>query len=149
MKYLSLILLVLLSSCFSNKPTRKHKRALRMVARAKNVSPAAFAVDTVHFYDTIVKQEYRFDTVHSFVKHDTVVVHDTEKYTVKYFYDTITDNLSHEIIEKTDTIYIDVPLPVPKLVELSLYQQYKNKAGWLVLIIILAFILIRIFKPPK
>ena len=120
-----------------------------MVARAKNVSPSAFAVDTVHFYDTVPVKEYVFDTIHSFIKHDTVVVMNTDRATLKYFYDTTRKEIYHEVICKTDTVYIDVPLPVPKLVELSLWESYKSKIPWLILSVILAFILIRTLKPPK
>ena len=106
------------------------------------LDPNLFSNDTIKVFDTVVIEKFAFDTVHSFVEHDTVVVMNNEKAVLKYFYDTTRFEIYHEFECKSDTIYREVEVIVEKPPPLIL-KGFKN---WLIVVLIGLFVLVSIVK---
>jgi len=151
MKYL-LIILVFLSACIPPKEVRRHRRAMRKVEKARYISPGSFSLDTVIVFDTIVTKRYAYDTIHSFIQHDTVVVVNDQKAVLKYFYDTTRREIYHEIQCKSDTIIKEIPIEVPILVDPTVVNLIDRVPSWLFIAFfatILILLSLRIWRPPK
>jgi hypothetical protein len=104
-------ILLLMSGCFPSRAKRRSNRAERKVARARELNPAMFATDTITVYDTVLVKSHSYDTIHSFVQHDTVTVINNERAIVKYFYDSTTTEIWHEVECKADTIVRETRVP--------------------------------------
>lgn len=129
---------ILLIGCLPSK----EKRAVRKLEKAMKLDPNLFSNDTIKVFDTVVIEKFAFDTVHSFVEHDTVVVMNNEKAVLKYFYDTTRFEIYHEFECKSDTIYREVEVIVEKPPPLIL-KGFKN---WLIVVLIGLFVLVSIVK---
>lgn len=129
---------ILLIGCLPSK----EKRAVRKLEKAMKLDPNLFSNDTIKVFDTVVIEKFAFDTVHSFVEHDTVVVINNEKAVLKYFYDTTRFEIYHEFECKSDTIYREVEVIVEKPPPLIL-KGFKN---WLIVVLIGLFVLVSIVK---
>jgi hypothetical protein len=71
--------------------------------------------DTIKVIDTVVIESYRIDTLNTFTRHDSVVVFNTDKVYLKYFYDTLRQEIYHEVICRGDTLIREVLVPVDKV----------------------------------
>jgi len=116
------------------------KRLNRIV---KN-NPHLLVKDTIRVVDTIVIDNYSFDTITSIEFHDTVIIENNEKIIARYYYDTIKKEIHHYIECKSDTIVKNRFIPVEKVIiqEQTLWQKY----GSLVIIALIFLIILRVFK---
>jgi hypothetical protein len=109
-KGLLLIFIFLISCNPQNKLNRKVKRAENYAYKHGLVIK-----DTIKVIDTVVIDNYRVDTLNTFTRHDSVVIFNTDKVYLKYFYDTLRQEIYHEIECKGDTIIREVLVPVDKI----------------------------------
>jgi hypothetical protein len=109
-KGLLLILIFLVSCNPQNRLNRKVKRAENYAYKHGLVIK-----DTIKVIDTVVIESYRIDTLNTFTRHDSVVVFNTDKVYLKYFYDTLRQEIYHEVICRGDTLIREVLVPVDKV----------------------------------
>lgn len=123
-RYTEIALLILfLSSC---SPQQRLQRLLK-----KN--PQLIELDTIRVIDTVIIDNYTYDTITNIHLHDSTTVINNEKVILKYFYDTLTREIWHEVQCIGDTVVKEVNIPYEKIVykELSWWEQY----GTIILII--------------
>ena len=106
-----LLILIFLTSC------NPQNRLNRKVKRAENYAYKHGLVikDTIKVIDTVVIESYRIDTISTFTRHDSTVVFNTDKVYLKYFYDTLRQEIYHEVECKGDTLIREVLVPVDKI----------------------------------
>jgi hypothetical protein len=124
-----LILCIFLISC------NPQNRLNRKVKRVENYAYKHGLVikDTIKVVDTVIVDNYRVDTLNTFTRHDSVVVVNNDKVYLKYFYDTLRQEIYHEVECKGDTIIREVLVPVDKVKIIEKDNRYM-----IVLIAILA-----------
>tara|TARA_R110000851_G_scaffold87001_1_gene189436 strand:+ start:2859 stop:3281 length:423 start_codon:yes stop_codon:yes gene_type:complete len=106
-----LIICIFLFSCSpQNRLNRKVKRAENYAYKHGLVIK-----DTIKVVDTVIVQSYIHDTTATFYRHDSTIVVNNEKVFLKYFYDTLRQEIYHEVECKGDTIIRDVLVPVDKI----------------------------------
>jgi len=131
---IQIFLIILIVGC------TPQKRLNRIV---KN-NPHLLVKDTIRVVDTIVIDNYSFDTITSIEFHDTVIIENNEKIIARYYYDTLKKEIHHYIECKSDTIVKNRFIPVEKVIiqEQTLWQKY----GSLVIIALIFLIILRVFK---
>ena len=132
------VLLIVLIGC---SPQKQLNRIIE-----KN--PHLTEVDTVRVVDTVVVNNYLFDTINRIESHDTVIIQNNERVEARYFYDTVRQEIWHEIECKNDTIFQEKLIPVDRVVykELTMYEKYKDVAIIVVCAIVLLFIILVVLK---
>ena len=115
------ILFLLLCLLFSCTPQRRLNRLLTN-------HPELLEKDTIVVRDTVVVQNYNYDTTTIIRLHDTTTVINNERVVLKYYYDTLREIIHHEVECLGDTVYIETLVPIEKAVfrELSWWQKYKE-----------------------
>ena len=110
------------------------KRLNRLITKF----PQLTETDTIIVRDTVVVENYNYDTTTIIRLHDTTVVVNNERVVLKYFYDTLRETIYHDIDCIGDTVYTEKLITVEKAVfkELSWWEKYKD------LIYILAVLLL-------
>lgn len=128
------ILILLLVSC------SPQKRLNRLITK----NPDLIQLDTLIVRDTIVVNSYNYDTITTFKYSDTTIIVNTEKVLAKYYFDTLRQEIWHEIECKEDTIFYEKLVPVEKVVykELSFWEKYQT----LIYILLALFLLLVIYK---
>ncbi len=124
MKYaISIITFLLVFGC---SPQKKLQRLIKK-------HPELIKLDTIIVWDTIIIEDFVVDTITKMEYHDSTVVIDNSKVYLKYFYDTITREIHHEVECLGQEIITEKIVPIEKVViqELTWWQKY----GSLVLII--------------
>lgn len=106
-----IVVILLLTSC------SPQNRLNRKVTRAENYANKHGLVikDTIIVHDTLIVDNYTYDTLETFILHDSVTVINNEKVYLKYFYDTLRQEIYHEVICKGDTIIREIVVPVDKI----------------------------------
>lgn len=135
------ILLLLMFSC------SPQKRLQRLIQHHPELMERDTMIVEVH--DTIFVESSSIDTITQFFHSDTITVINSEKLTLKYFYDTITKNIYHDVLVKTDTIFYqtEIPIEVERVVIKELTWWEKNNQ-WIIFLIVL-FTLGMIFQKIK
>ena len=110
MKGLLLILIFLVSCSPQNRLNRKVKRAENYAYKHGLVIK-----DTVIIHDTLIIDNSTYDTITTFYTHDSTIVYNNDKVYLKYFYDTLRQEIYHEVICKGDTIIREIIVPVDKV----------------------------------
>ena len=110
MKGLILILIFLTSCSPQNRLNRKVKRVENFAYKH-----GLIIKDTIKVIDTVVIDNYRIDTLNTFTVHDSIVVFNNNKVYLKYFYDTLRQEIYHEVICRGDTLIREVLVPVDKV----------------------------------
>jgi hypothetical protein len=132
-----LLILIFLTSCNpENILNRKVKRAENYAYKHGLVIK-----DTIKVIDTVVIESYRIDTISTFTRHDSTVVFNTDKVYLKYFYDTLRQEIYHEVECKGDTIIREMLVPVDKIKVIEKDNRFN-----IILIVILAalfFVILR------
>ena len=130
----SSILLLLLVSC------TPQKRLNRLITKHPNL----IQLDTLIVRDTIIINSYNYDTITTFKYSDTTIIVNTEKVLAKYYFDTLRQEIWHQIECKEDTIFYEKLVPVEKVVykELSFWEKYSL----LIYIALALFVLLIIYK---
>ena len=110
------------------------KRLNRLITKF----PQLTEIDTIIVRDTVVVENYNYDTTTIIRLHDTTTVVNNERLVLKYFYDTLRETIYHEVDCIGDTVYTEKLITVEKAVfkELSWWEKYKD------LIYILAVLLL-------
>ena len=136
MKGLLLILIFLVSCSPQNRLNRKVKRAENYAYKHGLVIK-----DTIKVIDTVVIESYRIDTISTFTRHDSTVVFNTDKVYLKYFYDTLRQEIYHEVECKGDTIIREVLVTVDKIKVIEKDNRYMIIV--IVLLAALFFVILR------
>jgi|TARA_R110001632_G_scaffold13447_8_gene46234 hypothetical protein len=106
-----LIICIFLFSCSpQNRLNRKVKRAENFAYKHGLVIK-----DTIKVIDTVIVDNYIHDTTATFYRHDSTIVVNNEKVFLKYFYDTLRQEIYHEVECKGDTIIREILVPVDKI----------------------------------
>jgi len=123
MRSLSFILiLIFIIAC---SPQKKLNRLIKK-------HPELLTQDTLNLviHDTIYVENVYYDTVTQLSYHDSTIVVNNEKVYLKYFYDTLTREIFHEVTCYGDTVYYtkEIPVIVDKIVikELTWWQKYGS-----------------------
>tara|TARA_R110000868_G_scaffold164303_2_gene396774 strand:- start:317 stop:742 length:426 start_codon:yes stop_codon:yes gene_type:complete len=132
-----LLILIFLTSC---NPQNSLNRKVR---RAENYAYKHGLVikDTIKVIDTVVINNYRIDTLNTFTRHDSTVVFNTDKVYLKYFYDTLRQEIYHEVECRGDTIIREILVPVDKWQVIEKDNRFN-----IILIALLAALLIVILR---
>mgnify|MGYP003113239854 CR=1 FL=1 len=136
-KSISQILIICFLICCSPQ-----KRLNRLVRKY----PQLTQLDTIRIIDTIVIDNFNYDTIETVNYHDTTIIVNNERVEARYFYDTLRQEIYHEITCKSDTIIQDRFIPVEKVIvqEQKTWQKYKPMAIFSIVILIALAILKRI-----
>ena len=132
-----LLILIFLTSC------NPQNRLNRKVKRAENYAYKHGLVikDTIRVIDTVIVDNYIHDTIATFYRHDSITVVNNEKVFLRYFYDTLRQEIYHEIECKGDTIIREVLVPVDKIKVIEKDSRFN-----IILIVLLAalfFVILR------
>ncbi len=117
--YIQIILISLLFICCSPQ-----ERLNRLITKHPELSQK----DTIIVKDTVVVENYNYDTTTIIRLHDTTTVINNERVVLKYYYDTLREIIHHDVECLGDTVYIETLVPVEKAVfrELSWWEKYKE-----------------------
>lgn len=80
------------TSCIGTKSGRDKRRALRKIEKAKKLAPEFFVNDTTLKVVSVTVPEYHTDTIVKIEHHDTTVVINNDRMTVKILRDTIRES---------------------------------------------------------
>ena len=124
-----LILCIFLISC------NPQNRLNRKVKRAENYAYKHGLVikDTIKVVDTVIVESYIHDTTATIIRHDSTIVVNNEKVFLRYFYDTLRQEIYHEVECKGDTIVREVLVPVDKIKVIEKDNRFN-----IILIVLLA-----------
>lgn len=121
------------------------KRLNRLINKYPHLTETS--IDTIFVIDTVIIDNYDTTILSNIIKHDSTIVINNEKVYLKYFYDTLRQEIYHEIECFGDTIIKEkiIPYKVEKVVykELTWWQQYKH------LIIIFALLILALIVLKK
>jgi len=129
-------ILIFICSC---SPQKKLQRLIKK-------HPELLTQDTLNLiiHDTIFVENVLYDTTTQLYFHDSTIVVNNEKVYLKYFYDTLTREIFHEVTCYGDTIFYtkEIPVIVDKVIikELSWWERWKDVIiiiGVLILFLIL------------
>lgn len=115
------ILCLLLCLLFSCTPQRRLNRLLTN-------HPGLLENDTIVVKDTVIIDNYNYDTTTIIKSYDTTTVINNERVILKYYYDTLREVIYHDVECLGDTVYIETLVPIEKAVfrELSWWEKYKE-----------------------
>jgi len=132
-----LIICIFLFSCSpQNRLNRKVKRAENYAYKHGLV-----VKDTIKVLDTVVVESYIHDTTATFYTSDSITVIDNSRVLLKYFYDTLRQEIYHEVECRGDTIIREVVVPVDKIKVID-----KDNRVNIVIMVILAALLFVVLR---
>ena len=132
-----LILCIFFISC------NPQNRLNRKVKRAENYAYKHGLVikDTIKVIDTVIVESYIHDTTATFYTSDSITVIDNSRVLLKYYYDTLRQEIYHEVECRGDTIVREILVPVDKVKVIE-----KDNRFMIILIVLLAalfFVILR------
>ena len=132
-----LLILIFLTSC------NPQNRLKRKVKRAENYAYKHGLVikDTIKVVDTVIVESYIHDTTATFYTHDSITVINNSQVFLRYFYDTLRQEIYHEVECKGDTIIREVLVPVDKIKVIE-----KDNRFMIIIVVLLAalfFVILR------
>jgi len=115
-------------------------RLNRKVKRAENYAYKHGLVikDTIKVVDTVIIESYIHDTTATFYTSDSITVIDNSRVLLKYFYDTLRQEIYHEVECKGDTIVREVLVPVDKIKVI----EKDNRVNIIIIALIAALFLV-------
>jgi hypothetical protein len=118
-------------------------RLNRKVKRAENYAYKHGLVikDTIKVIDTVIIDNYIHDTTSTIIKHDSTIVVNNEKVFLRYFYDTLRQEIYHEVECRGDTIIREVLVPVDKIKVIEKDNRFN-----IILIVILAALFLVVLR---
>ena len=135
--FVTILILVCLISCNpQNSLNRKVKRAENYAYKHGLVIK-----DTIRVIDTVIVDNYIHDTTATFYTSDSITVIDNSRVLLRYFYDTLRQEIYHEVECKGDTLIREILVPVDKIKVID-----KDNRFTIILIVILAalfFVILR------
>jgi hypothetical protein len=132
-----LIICIFLFSCSAqNRLNRKVKRAENYAYKHGLVIK-----DTIKVVDTVIVESYIHDTTATFYTSDSITVIDNSRVLLKYFYDTLRQEIYHEVECRGDTIIREVLVPVDKIKVIE--KDNRFNIILIVLIAALFFVILR------
>ena len=110
--------------------------------------PQLTETDTIYVRDTVVVENYNYDTTTLIRTHDTTTVINNERVILKYFYDTLREVIHHEVECLGDTVYTEKLVTIEKAVfrELSWWDKYKEFIYIGLVLILVLFVLKKVGK---
>jgi len=137
--YIKIILISLLFVCCSPQ-----ERLNRLITKHPELSQK----DTIIVRDTVVVENYNYDTTTIIKLHDTTTVINNERVVLKYYYDTLREIIHHDVECLGDTVYIETLVPIEKAVfrELSWWEKYKEFIYIGLVLILVLFVLKKLGK---
>lgn len=104
----------------------------------------------IRIQDTIVVTEIKHDTISQLFYNDTIKIIDrtidNSRVVLKYFYDTLTRNIYHDLKVETDTIFIEKQVPViVDRIEIKELSWWQKNNFWVIGLLV-AFLLAIIYK---
>ena len=133
-QWIYILLIPLLWGCSPQKKLNRMVKKAEKHARKHDL----MIQDTIVIIDTLVIESYTHDTTMTFIRHDSVVVINNEKVSLRYFYDTLTREIYHEIECKGDTLIREIPIVVDKIKVVD----PKFSFGWKIIIIFIGLLLL-------
>ena len=132
-----LLILIFLTSC---NPQNSLNRKVR---RAENYAYKHGLVikDTIKVIDTVIVDNYIHDTTATFYTSDSITVIDNSQVLLRYFYDTLRQEIYHEVECRGDTIIREILVPVDKWQVIEKDNRFN-----IILIALLAALLIVILR---
>ena len=120
------------------------KRLNRLITKF----PQLTELDTIYVRDTVVVENYNYDTTTLIRTHDTTTVINNERVILKYFYDTLREVIHHEVECLGDTVYTEKLVTIEKAVfrELSWWDKYKEFIYIGLVLILVLFVLKKVGK---
>jgi hypothetical protein len=136
---IQIILISLLFICCSPQ-----ERLNRLITK----HPQLLHLDTLVVKDTVVVENYNYDTTTLIRLHDSTIVINNERVILKYYYDTLREVIYHDVECLGDTVYTEKLITVEKAVfrELSWWEKYKE---FIYIGLILIFVLMILKKIGK
>ena len=129
-KRILLIAIVLfLLSILASVGCSPQKRINRII---KN-NPHLVQKDTVWITDTIIVEGVKYDTITKFLTNTKVEVINNERVRLQYFYDTVTNEIHHEVECKENRIVYERSFVVDKVITTHDWQKY---VVWLVILLV-------------
>ena len=106
-----ILILIFLTSC------NPQNRLNRKVKRAENYAYKHGLVikDTIRVIDTVIVDNYIHDTTSTIIKMDSVTIISNEKVFLRYYYDTLRQEIYHEVECRGDTLIREILVPVDKI----------------------------------
>ena len=137
--YIQIVLISLLFICCSPQ-----ERLNRLITKHPELSQK----DTIVVIDTVIVENYNYDTTTIIRLHDTTTVINNERVILKYYYDTLREVIHHEVECLGDTVYTETIVTVEKAVfrELSWWEKYKE---FIYISLVLLLVLIVLKKIAK
>ncbi len=138
------ILLLLAVAAISCSPQKKLNRKIERAEKFAR-KHALMIVDTIVIHDTTIIESHFSDTVTHFIHNDTVTVINNERVKVKYYYDSVTNNIHHwdEVKE------VEVIKEIPVIVEKVKHVKSNSWATLFVLCLVLFFVGLISYKLSK
>ena len=135
MRYLFILLI-----CVACSPSKRLNRIVK-----KN--PHLLDSVKIEVIDTIYVERYVHDTITKIVKHDSTIVVDNERVFLKYFYDTVRQEIIHEYeCKEVKTIYkTEVKTPRVVINKPTIWEHIVS-IWWLILLIIGFYLFKKFFK---
>jgi hypothetical protein len=135
--FVTILTIVCIFSC------NPQNRLNRKIKRAENYAYKHGLVikDTIKVIDTVIVESYIHDTTATFYRHDSITVVNNEKVFLRYFYDTLRQEIYHEVECKGDTLIKEVLIPVDNIKVIEKDNRFN-----IVLIILIAalfFVILR------
>jgi hypothetical protein len=135
--FVTILILVCFFSCSpQNRLNRKIKRVENYAYKHGLVIK-----DTIKVVDTVIVESYIHDTTATFYRHDSITVVNNEKVFLRYFYDTLRQEIYHEVECKGDTLIREVLVPVDKIKVIE-----KDNRFMIIIVVLLAalfFVILR------
>lgn len=123
------IVLFVLSVIAGLNSCSPQKRINRITAK----HPHLVQKDTVWITDTIIVEGVRYDTITRFLTNTKVEVINNERVRLQYFYDTVTNEIHHEVECKENRIVYERSFIVDKVVTTHEWEKYVK---WLVILLL-------------
>lgn len=136
-KLILLFAVLLLAGCVSVRipGNRKKRKAVRKIERARQLAPELFSNDTVVIRDTVVIERFTIDTSTTVVFHDSITVVNNDRVVLKYYYDTLRQEIHHNVQCKEITQPIETRFVTEKFRTLNWLEE---NLGWVIWVIIAA-----------
>ena len=135
--FFTLLVAIIAGGCIPGN--RRIRKAGRKITRARQLAPELFSNDTVIIHDTITIERFRVDTNTTIIYHDSVTVLNNERVVLRYYYDTLRQEIHHEVECKEITKEIETRFITEKIRPLTFFEKLDGFVVYMVGLLMLAF----------